>query len=263
MIQQTIASVRSELPGAEILICCDGIRDEQLDHADDYHEFLRRLCMWTNTQFNVWPFIHPTHQHQSGMMLAALAGVRTPYVLYVEHDTPLEGTIPFADVLRTMEADNLNSMRFLHEVAIPPGSEHLFFGVTAAERLQVGEHGPEPTPGYVSYARTIQWSQRPHVARTDWYRQIMAKNFAPDARTMIEDVMHGIVQAGTHSGKSNAARMRVAETWERWRLAVYTPEGSWKRSGHLNGRADDPKYSMLMKYPDGVRPEGAPPEGWQ
>ena len=211
MIQQTVASVRSELPGAEIFICCDGIRDEQLDCADDYHVFLHRLCMWTNTQFNVWPFIHPTHQHQSGMMFAALAEVRTPYVLYVEHDTPLEGTIPFADVLRTMEAHGLNSMRFLHEVAIPPGSEHLF--LDEPRHTFADDHVP--------WRATIQWSQRPHVARTDWYRQVMADNFALDARTMIEDVMHGIVQAGTHSGKSNAARMRVAEAWERWRMGVY------------------------------------------
>lgn len=257
MIQQTVASIRSELPGAEILITCDGIRDEQLDRADDYHFFLHRLCMWTNTQFNAWPFIHSEHLHQSGMMHSILPEVRTPYVLYVEHDCPLEGAIPFADILRTMEMNDLNSMRFLHEVAIPPGSEHLFLG-RVAHMSKVGEGGPEPVAWFAPFAKTIQWSQRPHVARTDWYREIMSTHFAPDARTMIEDVMHGVVQAGTYAG-----RKRAREAWERFRMGVYAPEGSWKRSGHLDGRADDPKFPMLMKYPDGNRPEGAPPEGWQ
>lgn len=249
MIQQTIESVRVNLPGSEILITCDGVRDEQLDRKSDYDVFLHELCVWTNTQYNVWPFLHHTHQHQSGMMHHILREVDTPFVLYVEHDAPLEGHIPFDEIVRTMNWDNLNSMRFLHEVAIPPGSEHLFLD---HETILPSDASRVP------YARTIQWSQRPHLARTEWYRQVMAENFAPDARTMIEDVMHGVAQANTYAG-----RIRAHKAWERWRMAVYAPEGSWKRSGHYNGRGDDPKFSMLMKYPDGVRPEGAPPEGWQ
>ena len=248
MIQNTVQSIRIDLPGAEILITCDGVRDEQLDRADDYHVFLHRLCMWTNTQHNVWPIISPTHRHQSGMMFDALSLVRTHFVLYVEHDAPLEGVIPWADVLRTMADSDLNSMRFLHETHIPPGSELLFLDHAALP-------AQEDTAPFV---RTIQWSQRPHLARTDWYRRVMFDHFDPEARTFIEDVMHGVVQAGTYAG-----RKRALEAWERWRMAVYAPEGSWKRSGHYNGRAEDPKFPMYMKYPNGQRPEGAPPEGWQ
>lgn len=257
MIRTTIDSVRGYLPAAEILITCDGVRDEQLDRKPAYDEYLFELCRWTNRRHNVCPFVHPTHQHQSGMLRHILPEVRTPYLLYVEADCPLEGGIDFGKILETMDIDDLSSMRFYHEVAPTEGSEHLFFDVRSLD-----------DPSYADYAPTIQWSQRPHLARTDWYEAVIDTYFGEGARTFLEDVMHGVVQHGTPTWKDDltpeqayAWRIRAEAVWREWRMGVYAPEGSWKRSGHLDGRADDPKFDMLIAY-DGERPEGAPAPGW-
>jgi hypothetical protein len=96
----------------------------------------------------------------------------------------------------------------------------------------------------------------------------MGRYFGAESRTMIEDVMHGVVQYGLPpyrewqtSAKVYAWRIRAAERLGDWRMGVYAPEGSWKRSGHLDARGDDPKFPMLVAYDDG-RPGDAPPEGW-
>ncbi len=68
--------------------------------------------------------------------------------------------------------------------------------------------------------------------------------------------MHGVVQDRTY-----ASRIRAVKAWERWRLAVYAPDGSWQRSAHLNGRGEDRKFPMLIDY-DGSQPAGAPAPGW-
>lgn len=254
MIRQTIASIRAQLPTAEILITCDGLRPEQEDRREAYDEFLSELCRWTNRQHNICPIVHTEHRHQSGMMLDVLDQIETPYVLYVEADCPLEGEIPWDDILNEMGSWNLHSMRFYHFDSISEGSEHLF---ALADVGWVAKFRP-----------TVQWSQRPHLARTDWYRDIMERQFDDDARTFIEDVMHGVVQHGLPHERPDesdeaayAWRIRLDEVWAWWRMAVYAPEGSWKRSGHLDGRGDDPKFPMLVKYPPDARP-GGPQEGW-
>ena len=245
----TLASVRERLPHAEIIIMCDGVREEQEDRHDDYWEAVRRVCLHAAADPSIVPLIFPAHRHQSGMTRKALELVRTPHIMFVEHDTPLEGDIPFEHLLNQMDSDELAMMRLYHETEIQPGSEHLW--------LDGGD----------DWKRTLQWSQRPHIASTAWYRDIMATYFGLNSRTMIEDVMHGVVQSGlppyydTLPDESKERYNAVAEAlWKKWRLAIYTPPGSWKRSGHLDGREGDPKYEMYVAY-DGERPKGAPEEG--
>lgn len=238
MIHATLASVITKLPGAEVLIGIDGVREEQENRGPDYWEYARRLCAMTNPVHNICPYVFTTHMHQSGMTKALLAEVRTPFILFMEHDTPLVGEIDFDACLKMMRVNHLNSLRFMHETEVLEPHRHLFYG---------------EGDGWLG---TIQWSQRPHLARTNWYRQIMDTYFGEKARTMIEDVMHGVVQHGTYT-----ARKQVRDAWKTWRMAVYAPEGDMKRSTHLDGRGDDPKYGMFVAYDHG-RPEGAPPEGW-
>lgn len=243
ILEETIQSVKDRLPDVEIIVMIDGVRDEQADREADYVEYARRVCARYAADPHVVPIFHEAHMHQSGMTRHVLDHVHTEYLMFVEHDTPLVGDIDFGKVVETMHADDINMMRFHHDVAVHETSAHLYMETEP----------PEGQP----YLRTVQWSQRPHVARTSFYRHIISLYFGADSRTMIEDVMHGTVQH-LHNG----SKKRVLRGWEAWRLAVWAPE-MWnlKRSGHLDGRAGDPKYKMYVAY-DGERPEGAPPEGW-
>lgn len=239
IIDETIASIRERLPAAEIIITCDGIRAEQADRRNAYHQYLKRLLWkcaheWTH----VVPIIFDEHVHQGGMARAALEHVDTPCILYVEHDTPITGDIDFEGCVRAVRSGRANVIRYHFEAQIPGPHVHLML-----DREPVDVDG-------VPMIRTIQWSQRPHLASTGFYRTMIATYFGRKSRTMIEDVMHGVVY-------SSAKRRRTAG-WEQFRVWIYHPEGSIVRSRNLDGRETDLKYDMIYAYDTDVKPSGAP-----
>jgi hypothetical protein len=143
----------------------------------------------------------------------------------------------------------LDVVRLHHETEIGPHHTHVMLDT-------------EPVDGPVPYVRTYQWSQRPHVAPVGWYRAMLQRHFAPEARTMIEDVMHGVVaSAWLDFGVAG---------WSRFRVGMYTPEGNIQRSLHLDSRrrvvgeeeTGDPKGTQFFAYP-GDTPPGAPAPGWR
>jgi hypothetical protein len=236
-IGMTIQSIR-ERTNAEILVMVDGVRPEQRDRWDAYYEYVRRLCLHCERIPNVTPVVYYEHLHQAEMTRRTLELVDTPFILYVEHDTPLQGDIPFGRLLMEMHEYDLNLIRFSHESHILAVHHHLIPDLTP--------HGYEE-----KWVKTLQWSQRPHIARRSFYRHILDDCFDPTARSMIEDVMHGVTEHDALNGDQEVA-------WEKWRLAVYHPEGNIQRSGHLDGRSGDPKYPMHFAYPGGRIPTGAP-----
>ena len=234
VIDATIDSIRQRTD-AEILVMCDGVRQEQRHRRADYYEYLRRLMLYCEKVPNITPLVFEEHLHQAEMLRRVLDEIDTEFVLFVEHDTPLVNEINLDHVIRMMQADSINLMRFHHEVAILDAHAHLMVDL-------------HPASGY---RRTMQWSQRPHVARTGWYRDITDRFFAPEARTMIEDVMFGVVE---HDWIT-----RGEAGWRDWRLAIYEPQGNIQRSTHTDGREGDPKFEDKYRYRyPGRTPPGAP-----
>ena len=80
-------------------------------------------------------------------------------------------------------------------------------------------------------------------------RNILEKYFGLDSRTMIEDVMHGVL--------FNLYKNRGIDGWMEHKFSIYAPGGSIQRSYHLDGRGDREKYEMIYDY-DGDVPEFAP-----
>lgn len=245
IIESTINSVRHFLD-SEILVMVDGVRPEQADREGDYWEYVRRLMLVAERDGNITPVVSWLHVHQAELMRRALEHVTTPYVLFVEHDCPFDGQpIDFEGVLTAMDYYSLNLMRFFHESHVPEGHAHLFLETEPPERHL-----------NIPFIRTMQWSQRPHVARTDFYRALMSQFFAPGARTMLEEVLHGIAEFAYCKQDES-----LWSGWDYWRMAVYAPsEGGMRRTLHLDGRDTDPKYEMTFQYP-GERPYGAPRPG--
>lgn len=244
IIAATIDSVRAELPLAEIHVWIDGVRPEQADRADDYAEFVRRLLWQTNHRWdNVLPLLADEFAHQSGLLSQFLPEVTTPHVLFVEHDTPLTRPrddtplVPWAQLCDAIDTGSANVVRLSHEGVIPPEHHHLMLDTE-----------PQDICG-APLIRTVQWSQRPHLASVAYYRRLSEQYFPPDARTMIEDVMHGVVDF--------AHREHDIDGWHDHKVWLYAPPGDMRRSAHLDGRGDDPKYDMTYSY-SGTTPPGAP-----
>lgn len=215
VLLQTLASVRAQLGNVRIHVMADGVRPEQAHLANAYHQALRQvleLAVNSPGWRNVVVHLHDEHQHQARMTRAALRHVRTPMVLFVEHDTPLVGEVPWDQALNVVGTRQLDVLRFYHDARIEPQHAHLMHG--------------HSEPGLLPVQLTEQWSQRPHLARTPWYRRQLAEHFDPDERWMIEDRMHSVAQDPRWPGT----------------IGIYEPEGNVQRSTHLDGRQNEPKW---------------------
>ena len=225
MIEQVIESVQAQsgLYGCEIIVMCDGVRPEQEHRRADYDEYVRRLTWLCANRWsargNVVPMVFSDHGHQANLTRAALKMVHSPLILFMEHDTPLvtDEPIDWEACIESISAGALDVVRFHFEAFIPEVHQYLM--------LRDG-----PIDFYGAPMRlTTQWSQRPHLASTSYYRRFLKEHFPETSRTMIEDKMHSVAQR---------------EGWRKHRLAIYHPEGNIKRSLNLAGREDDPKYDM-------------------
>lgn len=208
VIEQTIASIRERLPDSEIIIMFDGVAPWLMEYKAQYEEFKQRFLWECNTKENMTPMVFDSHSHQSLMMREALKLVRTAVILFSEQDTPLHNDIPFEQIVEPIKAGYANLIRFHFEAQIHPEHQHLMLDQT-----------PQMILG-VPLLRTIQWSQRPHLASTEYYRTICDK-YWDDKPRFIEHIMYGRVVEGD---------------FEEHRLHMYAPEGTLVRSLHIDGR---------------------------
>lgn len=222
-IEQTIRDTRVQLPDTEIIILVDGVRDEQSFLKEQYEEYKRKLLWLCNYKWhNVRLKIFDRHLHQSGMVREVLPEIRTPLILFVEHDAPLDPVfpIPFDKLGEIILSGKANAIRLSHEGVILPEHKH----------LMIGE--PEDIDG-VPLLRTAQWSQRPHLASTAFYRYIIDTYYGD--KRFIEHLVYGkIVEAYNVDGLPG---------WNLWKLWIYHPTGgNIKRSYDLNSRGNDPNF---------------------
>jgi hypothetical protein len=211
ILDETIASIRSHFTDNEVILQLDGLRKERLARKDDYDEFKSRV-LWKclHEWKNVLPIIFDDHNHQTDMMKKTIDDVQTAAILYVEGDAPItpDCEIDWQKCLDMLEYEKANTIRFHFETSIPFEHDHLMLGL---------ENG---------FMKTIQWSQRPHLSLTKYYREVVLP--ACDEKTFIEDKFHGVVQD---------------DGWDKHKLWIYHPEGSIKRSYHLDGRAGTRKFT--------------------
>ena len=239
IIEETIASVRHHLPDAEIIIMIDGVRPEQEHRTEDYNEYVRRLLWKCNFDWhNVTPLLFDEFSHQVKMLRKALRYVRRgdltggAQVLYVEHDAPLvtDYEIEWGHLYSFLALGQGNVMRFHHEAKVLDVHEHLMLDAVASE-IEVGSG--------VFAKRTAQWSQRPHLARADFYDRILAKYFSVDALAMIEDGLYGVLATGFEEGGK--------PSWNEFRCWLYHPnDENIKRSYTTDGRGSEQKYGQVF-----------------
>jgi len=221
MIDQTISDIRVHFPDNEIIMQIDGLREEQQDRKKDYDEYKNRI-LWKclHEDKNILPFIFKEHSHQTNMMRQTINEIKTPLLLYVEGDAPLTPDTPidWDKCLDMFEYNKANTIRFHFEAFIPKDHEHLMFGL---------EDG---------FMKTIQWSQRPHLSRKQYYKDIVLPRCKD--KFFIEDTFHGAIQDDISPYKEFNQ-----EGWDTHKLWIYHPEGNIKRSYHLDGRQGTRKYT--------------------
>lgn len=227
MIDQTIRDTMGHFrEPVELLVMADGLRDST--YAKEYAEYLRKLIWKLGRDAEPALVItHKEHEHQARMTREALNIVTTKMILFVEHDAPIvpDYEMDFKALSKPILEGEANVIRFHHEALVLEPHKH----------LMIGE--PELVCD-IPLWRTRQWSQRPHLARAEFYRTMLATYFPEDARTMIEDVIHGVVDSKVEESGMMG--------WYEFRLwmyypAILDPKANIKRSYHLDGRGDDLK----------------------
>lgn len=218
LLENTIRSIRSypELAACEILLCLDGypMSADPGCSPEAYEEYRRRvleLCSSGPGFRGCLPIVFEGHTHQAEMTRFALRFVRTPLIFFVEHDTYPFGAVDFAGIARVLletEEAGVIRLSIWHDVL----DEHLYLYPEGRSRREVLG---------VPLIRTVDWSQRPHLARTEFYRALLADYVAPGQRIWIEHALYGPA---------------VANPWEKFRICVYAPAGDMTRSGHSDGR---------------------------
>lgn len=224
-IKETVYSIREVFGSIGIQIAADGVRPEQEHLRTNYETYLYKLARWVNSEPSIALHVSPHWLHQALLTRAALDSFvhDAPLMLFCEHDTPLVTDVPIdvESAIRVLSYGFIDVLRFHHEALVHPEHEHLMIDreTTLLDGLPV--------------RRTTQWSQRPHLARTRYYRGILDRFFPPGCRTMIEDKMHSVVQSAPYGEH---------------RIAIYHPgHDNIKRSYHLDSRGDEQKYPMKFK----------------
>lgn len=221
ILDETISNIR-KYTNAQIIIMFDGIHESLKHRQHDYQQYIRNVLAKKETYGDCKTFIYHDHEHQARMTKDTLDGVTTPLIMFVEHDTSPIGDIPFKQICDIVEHHPLiNYIRFNIFDRIPEEHQYLMIG--------------DPIEyAYVRLQRTIQWSQRPHIAKTSWYRDLLVRYFTERGhelkKSMIEDVMHSVVQTSFHEINKDI-----------FGLYIYAPEGNQLRSYHSDARQNDEK----------------------
>ena len=211
-IENAITRIRAypALADSEIIVMIDGAdQTRQYEgYNQNYEEYKRRLLDKISYEWkNVVPLVFDGHLHQSGMTRVALEMVRTPFVFFVEHDTYPVGDIAFGKILTALQSEGVNSIRLYHYEQVPPEHLYMFGEVRDVAGLPL--------------CNTYQFSARPHVAKTEWYKGII-RDYC-DRNDFIEEIMHPL------------CKKEGWTTWNRFGMFVYAPNGNMIRSGHTYG----------------------------
>lgn len=224
ILEETIRSVKYHLPNSEIIITFDGVRQQQEKMHSDYEEFIRRVLFMCNTEWDATPFIFDKHTHQVGMLREVIDYIDSPLMLYVEMDTPLvfDREIDWEFCSNKIINGIANMIRFHFEAIIPKDHEHLMIGYE--DKL----------------IKTVQWSQRPHLASVAFYKRILHSHFSENAKSFIEDQMHGIL--------FEAYKIDGMLGWQQYKVYIYAPDKNLKYSYHTDGRQSGLKYDEQQVF---------------
>jgi hypothetical protein len=212
IIEETIDSIRHYFPDNEIILQVDGLRDERLDWKDRYDEYKNRI-LWKSLHewTNVLPIIFTEHKHQTTMMKETIDLVNTSLILYIESDTPLiKNKINIQECLNILKTDNCNTVRFHPMKEIP--EEHNYLMLEKEE----------------NFLKTIQWSQRPHLSKVSYYRDVVLAQ--SHDKEFIEDRFYSYV---------------TINEWDVNKIWIYCPNNGFDiaSSYHLDGRAGTRKFT--------------------
>jgi len=207
IISKCLDGIRANLPKSQIIVMADGIREQVLYRAKQYRGFLENLPGQLDSNTRLITF--EDHMHQAEMTFRTLKEVKTPLVLFVEHDAVLrhEPPIEWLDICDLLMSGRADMVRFYLWEQIWHEHEYLMAG-------ELRHNG-------VRFVKTRQYSQWPLICTKEYHQRILDP--LETRKTMIEPAVYGQVYYGG---------------WEKNKIVIYAPP-NMLTFRHLNGRCID------------------------
>lgn len=241
IVDKVIEAIQFHLGDVQIWLLCDGVRTPEHENRranyEAYKAAMHQRPYRPSLTFAAWN----DSVQQAQMIRAVLPKIRTPLVLYNEHDYALtRDPIDWEGIINALEQDKTNCVRFHNLEEIHPLHQHLMMDCFEGAN---GEHGGRmicdpPMVCGVPMIRTVQYWGCPHLMKTRWYIHQMfdPAKFSERSYTEIEPALYGHI---------------CDSPWENFKLMVYAPRvPSMRRSVHLGGRGhdkDDPKRDFIFR----------------
>lgn len=204
VIDETYESIRHHFPTIPIMILADGVREEQTCWKERYATYLQSINQkeWPGVQIHQFQ----KFMHQAGMIRETLNQVRTPLILWIEHDLPLvKDHIPWDGISQALLDNTVCSVRFLMQGE----SKKPYY-----ERGDIEVHG-------VSLTKTVEFTSLPNIARKDMY----------------EFIVPHFDHAQIHLECNNTQGLFHKDDCDKWKLSIYNPPDGKARVGSLDGRS--------------------------
>jgi hypothetical protein len=222
-IDQVIASIRHHLPTSEIVVMCDGPRPSVEHRRAHYEEYKSRLLWkaqndpsWHNVQIVIYEEAGENHKHQTGIVRETILRglVKTPLILFNEHDAPLvtdpDRPIDWNRIVNVLETEQARIVRFYYFEKLIPEHAHMFHGSFRHDTVE--------------YVRTTQYSGWPHVTTKDNMMNLLSHHTPFRGKeTMLETAFYSPV---------------AISPWDQYRVVIYAPDGNMQRFVHTNGRGE-------------------------
>jgi hypothetical protein len=219
-------SIRHYLPDAEIIVLVDGVREEQRHLEKQYAEYKENLRKKNWRNVHLIEFL--SYHHQAGMFREAISQVKTPLVLWVEHDFPLNYMpIDWSGLVSTLLDGELSCIRLNHDSDLRfqnrPNQRQQYRDITGKNMVQyINKYGVPLLP-------VVNWDSLPHIAKVEFYHFLFG---------CFKEAKIHLDCTDTH--------IAIEQNHIAYPVGLYAPDGDMKRFENLMGRGSEPKYPMVL-----------------
>lgn len=209
-IDQAYRSIRFHLPSVPVVILADGVHPKNAQYKEQYEEYKTKLWAldWPNTELIEFP----DFTHQMGMIRTVFerAIIRTPFVLWCEHDMALtQDFIDWEKILQALTDRETDSVRFSDTNS----------SITGGWQTSPADLYTRKTRSGLDLLYTREFLTWPNIARRELYKAII--DHAQVGQTHLEFVGRDFIEH-TEEGKT-------------FQLAIYNPPQR-KRAVNFDGR---------------------------
>lgn len=217
LIERAVRSVNRHVGTRDLqkIIVCDGLK------RDDYVEYKKRLHALAghDPDFMRTTIIElETNVHLSGTLVETFKSIETPIVLVFQHDYEVLRSIDVDGVLKCFDDDQVKHIRLNRR----------------NNTVIYWDYILEPYPSSpIPLIKTAAWSDVPHFARTDYYREFVFGKLRREDGSLMRAFPESVL---FDSFRKEVKEIGFAEAHRKYGTFIYGSINDPAVTKHLNGK---------------------------